>query len=81
MILKRGKAQSLDADLVETLWELNEAVYNQAKHSIESTYADGHMFSIADSLAVYLICRTLGSRILRTLGSLPNMTNLCLTGG
>ena len=46
MILKRGKAQSLDADLVETLWELNEAVYNQAKHSIERTYADGpHVFN------------------------------------
>ena len=68
MILKRGKAQSLDADLIETLWELNEAVYNQAKHSIERTYADGHMFSIADSLAVYLICRTLGSRILADSG-------------
>ena len=56
MILKRGKAQSLDADLAETLRELNKAVYNQAKHSIERTEADGHMFSIADSLAVYLIC-------------------------
>ena len=68
MILKRSKARSLDGDLVETLWELNKAVYNQAKHSIERTYADGHMFSIADSLAVYLICRTLGSRILKDSG-------------
>ena len=68
MILKRGKARSLDADLVESLWELNEAVYNKAKHSIEHTYADGHMFSITDSLAVYLICRTLGSRILKDSG-------------
>lgn len=68
MILKRGKARSLDADLVEVLWELNEAVYNKSKHSIEHTYADGHMFSIADSLSVYLICRTLGSRILEYSG-------------
>ena len=68
MILKRGKARSLDADLVETLWELNHAVYNQAKHSIEHTQTDSHMFSIADSLAVYLICRTLGSRILENSG-------------
>ena len=29
MILKRGKARSLDPDLVETLWKLNEAVYAQ----------------------------------------------------
>ena len=68
MILKRGKTRSLDADLVESLWELNEAVYNKSKHSIEHTYADGHMFSIVDSLAVYLICRTLGSRTLQDSG-------------
>ncbi len=68
MILKRGKARSLDADLVETLWELTKAVYNKSKHTIEDTYAEGHMFSIADSLAVYLICRTLGSRILKDSG-------------
>ena len=68
MILKRGEARSLDSDLGEALWELNQAVYNKSKHSIERTYADGHMFSIADSLAVYLICRTLGSRLLKNSG-------------
>ena len=68
MILQRGKARALDADLVEFLWELNEAVYNKSKHTIERTYANGHMFSIADSLAVYLICRTLGARILMDSG-------------
>ena len=68
MILQRGKARALDADLVEFLWELNEAVYKKSKHTIERTYANGHMFSIADSLAVYLICRTLGARILMDSG-------------
>lgn len=68
MILKRGKARSLDDDLKKVLWELNEAVYNKSKHTIEHTYADGHTFSIADSLSVYLICRTLGSRILENSG-------------
>ena len=68
MILKRSNARSLDADLVGILRELNQAVYNKAKHSIELTYADGHMFSIADSLAIYLICRTAGSRILKDSG-------------
>ena len=68
MILKRDKAQSLDVALVQSLWELNEAVYNRSKHSIEDTYADGHTFSIADSLAVYLICRILGSRLLKDTG-------------
>ena len=64
MMLSRSKARSLDPDLIEFLWLLNDAVYNKSKHTIERTYAEGHMFSIADSLAVYLICRTLGSRIL-----------------
>ena len=68
MILKRSNARSLDADLVGILLELNQAVYNKAKHSIEHTYADGHMFSIADSLAIYFICRTVGSRILKDSG-------------
>ena len=68
MMLMRHKAHSLDADLVEALWELNEAVYNKSKHTIERTYADGHMFSIADSLAIYLICRTLGFHILKDSG-------------
>ena len=68
MILKRSNALSLDSDLIEILWELNRAVYNEAKHSIEHTYADGHMFSIADALGVYLICRTLGYRILKDSG-------------
>ena len=43
-------------------------MYNKSKHSIERTYADGHMFSIADSLAVYLTCRILGSRIFKNSG-------------
>ena len=68
MILRRSEARSLDAELVDVLRELNEAVYNKSKHSIELTDTEGHMFSIADSLAVYLICRTLGSRILKQSG-------------
>ncbi len=68
MILKRGKAQILDTELLDLLWKLNEAVYNKSKHSIERTNADGHMYSIADSLAVYLICRSLGSLILKDSG-------------
>ena len=68
MMLSRSKAQSLDPDLIEVLWLLNKAVYNKSKHTIERTYAEGHMFSIADSLAVYLICRTLGFRILEDSG-------------
>ena len=68
MILKRGNARTLDADLRDVLWELNETVYNKSKHTIEHTYAEGHMFSVADSLAVYLICRTLGYCILKDSG-------------
>ena len=68
MMLMRRKTHSLDSNLVEVLWELNEAVYNKSKHTIERTYADGHTFSVADSLSVYLICRSLGFRILKDSG-------------
>ena len=68
MILTRSKARSLSADLHNVLQELNEVVYNRAKHSIEVIGVDRHMFSIADSLAVYFTCRTLGYRLLKDTG-------------
>ena len=68
MILTRSKTRSLRADLRTVLQELNEVVYNRAKHSIEVIGVDKHMFSIADSLAVYFTCRTLGYRLLKDIG-------------
>ena len=55
-------------DLLATLQYLNKYVYNAAKHTIEDLELEAHRFSVADALAIYLICRVLGARILRDSG-------------
>ena len=67
-ILGRPNAQSLGNDLLVTLQYLNRFVYNNAKHTIEDLEWDSHMFSVADALAIYLVCRVLGARILHDSG-------------
>ena len=67
-ILGHRDAQTLDPDLRGILEYLNSAIYNNAKHTIENIELDAHMFSVADALAVYLVCRVLGSRILKGSG-------------
>ena len=67
MILKRH-GRGLEVDLVDTLWRLNATIYNNAKHTIEIVSLDNHMFSVADAIAVYLICRTIGARLLEDSG-------------
>lgn len=65
MILKKvGRRAPLDLGSMTALSYLNESIYNNAKHTIEQVNMDGHMFSVADALAVYLACRVLGSRLL-----------------
>ena len=68
MILKRNQAKLLETGMGNILWDLNNLVYNNAKHTIEDIDIDAHMFSIADSLAVYLICRAIGARLLKDSG-------------
>lgn len=69
MILdKIGSNSPLDSELYNALRLLNRTVYNKAKHTIEDIDMDSHMFSIADAIAVYLICRILGARLLKGLG-------------
>jgi len=69
MILDRIEANSpLDSELYNALRLLNRMIYNKAKHTIEDIDMDSHMFSIEDAIAVYLICRVLGARLLKGLG-------------
>ena len=69
MILNEIKGRTtLADDLVTALWHLNRAIYNNAKHAIEFIEMDGHMFSIADCIAIYLACRVIGARLLNGLG-------------
>ena len=68
MILTRASAGALDSDLTSVLWHLNKAIYNNAKHTIEDFSMDSHMFSIADSIAVYLSCRKIGVELMKDMG-------------
>lgn len=67
-VLGRANARSLGDDLFAALQYLNKFVYNTAKHTIEDLDWDEHMFSVADALAIYLVCRVLGAWILRDSG-------------
>lgn len=68
VLLRFTNAKSLEVDLRESLSLLNWAIYNKSKHAIEHIKLDRHMFSIADSFAIYLICRVLGYRLLKDMG-------------
>ena len=67
-ILGLRKAQGMKGDLKNILQYLNKSVYNNSKHTIETIRLDSHMFSVADAIAIYLVCRVLGAWILRDAG-------------
>lgn len=63
-----GSNGPLPPDLYDALKLLTEEVCNKAKHVIDNTDKNAHMFSVDDAIAVYLVCRTLGARLLQGLG-------------
>ncbi len=66
MILHRLPKMNIQIDdrLLEALQYLNKSIYNHAKHTIEHVEIDGHMFSVADTLAVYYSCRVMGAELM-----------------
>lgn len=68
-ILRRiGPNPPLTVDLYVPLELLTKKVYNKARHVIDDIDMNRHMFSVEDAIAVYLVCRTLGSRLLKGSG-------------
>lgn len=63
-----GSNGPLPPDLYDALKSLTEDVYNKARHVIDDTDKNAHMFSVEDAIAVYLISRVLGARLLQGLG-------------
>lgn len=59
---------SLEIDLYDWLLLLNRIVYRGAKHAVEELVIDAHRFSPADAIAVYLMCRRAGVRLLEPTG-------------
>ena len=80
MILDRiGPNSPLSTDLYNTLGLLNRMVYNKAKHTIEDIDMDSHMFSIDEAIAIYLVCRILGSKLLKFLGKETESVQILFT--
>lgn len=65
---KRIVKTELESSFLALLRNLNRVVYRTAKHSVEDIRIDAHRFTPADSLAVYLICRWAGVRLLEPTG-------------
>lgn len=58
----------LDSAFLGLLRTLNRIVYRRAKHTIEELKIDEHRFTPADALAIYLICRKAGCKLLEPTG-------------
>jgi len=63
-----GRNGPLSPDLYDALKLFSRKVYNKAKHIIDDTDMDTHMFSLDDAIAVYLISRVFAARLLKGLG-------------
>ena len=68
LLNRKGIEQQLDTQFLELLRSLNRIVYRTAKHSVEDIHLDAHKFTPADALAVYLVCRWAGVKLLEPTG-------------
>lgn len=60
--------RSLEPHLLNWLRLLNHEVYRGSKHALEDIHIDSHRFTAADAVAVYLMCRWAGVKILQPTG-------------
>jgi len=58
----------LEPGFFDFLNTLNRAVYGRSKHSVENILLDAHCYTPADALAMYLICRWAGVKLLESTG-------------
>lgn len=56
--------KTLDAAFLKLLVALNKTIYGKTKHTITHIDIDAHDYSPADAIAVYLICRWVGVKLL-----------------
>jgi hypothetical protein len=69
LLYGRTTAQStLDTLFFQILSDLNRTIYGRNKHTIEHIIKDDHDYSPADAIAVYLICRWAGVKLLEPTG-------------
>jgi len=63
----------LDPDTYELIDSVNKIVYGRAKHEFDVELPRLQLLSLAESLAVYLLCRRLGLALLRQAGTLNDI--------
>lgn len=68
LLNRQSVIHGLEPGFLHILHMLNRIVYRKAKHSVENLNIDAHCFTPADGVAVYLICRWAGVRLLETTG-------------
>jgi len=69
LLYKKTTAQStLDTPFFQILSDLNETIYGKNKHTIEHIKIDDHDYTPADAIAVYLISRWAGVKLLEPTG-------------
>jgi hypothetical protein len=69
LLYKKTAAQStLDTPFFQILSDLNETIYGRNKHAIEHIKIDSHDYTPADAIAVYLISRWAGVKLLEPTG-------------
>jgi hypothetical protein len=71
LLWKKTNAKSiLDTTFFEILTGLNEKIYTKNKHTIEHIKMDDHDYSPPDAIAIYLISRWAGVKLLEPTGIL-----------
>lgn len=67
ILLRRNSIvkETLDAAFLELLVDLNKTIYGKNKHTIEHIDIDAHDYSPVDAIAVYLLCRWVGVKLLK----------------
>ena len=63
---------TLSAPFLKILSDLNDTIYGKNKHTIEHVKIDAHDYSPADAIAVFLICRWAGVKLLEPTGLFSN---------
>jgi len=64
-----------DKDTLDLIKSVNGLVYGKTKHKFEVELPRLQLLSLAESLAIYFVCRVLGLRLLKQANTLTDIVN------
>jgi hypothetical protein len=65
--------REFDKDTLDSMNSLNRLIYGKTKHEFEVELPRLQLLSLAESLAVYFVCRVLGLKLLQQAGTLTDI--------